>query len=150
MASFSIRCVFRLKRRSEQRLKHLYEERITLWQAEHMDAAIGMAEQEAERYVESPDEEFLGFSQAFELFDQIDASGVEVFSLLRESDLEPTDYLAAFYDTGLERQSSCGSPAQDCEARGGQHSWHNKDDVNSACYHCGTVKFGRLWESPDA
>ena len=31
--------------------------------------------------------------------------GAEVFSLLRESSLQPGDYLEAFFDTGAERQS---------------------------------------------
>jgi hypothetical protein len=34
----------------------------------------------------------------------------------------------------------------DCEAAGGSHYWYNKDDTNSACYHCKTTKPGRLWE----
>lgn len=30
--------------------------------------------------------------------------GAEVFSLMRDSDLEPDDYLDAFFSTGNERQ----------------------------------------------
>jgi len=35
-------------------------------------------------------------------------TGAEVFSLLRESDLEPDAYLDAFFDTGTERQTESG------------------------------------------
>lgn len=101
MNSYSVRCIFRWAPRPNQKAKHLYEERITLWQANDMDHAIQLAEQEAEIYA-TEDMEFLGLSQAFELFEQIQANGVEVFSLLRSSDLEPDSYIDAFFDTDNE------------------------------------------------
>ena len=63
MDSYSVRCIFRWGPRQDQKAKHLYEERITLWQAESIDHAIELAEQEAEVYA-SEDMEFLGYSQA--------------------------------------------------------------------------------------
>ena len=35
----------------------------------------------------------------------------------------------------------------DCEAGGGEHEWYNIDDYKSGCYHCGTERCGRLWET---
>jgi hypothetical protein len=32
--------------------------------------------------------------------------GAEIFSLLRDSELEPDEYLDAFFDTGTEREAS--------------------------------------------
>lgn len=101
MDSYSVRCIFRWAPHPEQKAKHLYEERITLWQADNIDHAIQLAEQEAEAYA-SEDMEFLGFSQAYALFEQVQANGIEVFSLLRHSDLEPDDYIDAFFDTNKE------------------------------------------------
>ena len=84
---------------------HLYEERITLWQAENIDQAIELAENEAAEY---SDEfcVFLGFSQAYAMFESFQANGIEVFSLLRESDMEPEQYLSSFFDSGFERLGS--------------------------------------------
>jgi hypothetical protein len=80
---------------------HLYEERITLWRANSVDHAIELAEEEAKTYA-SDGTEFLGCSQGFALFESVPVSGVEVFSLLRESELEPKQYIDAFFDTGAE------------------------------------------------
>jgi len=85
-------------------LKHLYEERITLWQAESLERAIEFAEKEASEYSGEACE-FLGFSQGYAMFELAQGNGVELFSLLRESDLEPELYLNSFFDSGLERES---------------------------------------------
>ena len=106
MPSFTVRCIFRWEPKPGRQAQHLYEERITLWQAEDIDAAIQLAEQEAHSYAEENGVEYLEYWQAYDLLSEIDANGVEVFSLLRESDLEPSEYLDAFFDTGFERQSS--------------------------------------------
>ena len=36
--------------------------------------------------------------------------------------------------------------ARDCERVGGEHWWHNRDDVSSGCYHCEAVRPGQLWK----
>ena len=102
--SYSVRCLFEWSPRPEMTKKHLYEERITIWRSENIDQAIEAAEQEAESYAKKIHAKYLGLAQGFDLFDEIDTSGVEVYSLLRESDLEPEEYLDAFFDTGDERQ----------------------------------------------
>jgi len=103
MDSFSVRCLFRWAPRDGQRKKHLYEERITLWQAGSEDEAIEAAEREALSYA-GDNAEYLEFCQSYALIDPVVASGVELFSLLRESDLEPEEYIDMFFDTGNEHE----------------------------------------------
>jgi hypothetical protein len=97
----AVRCVFRLNSDSTQ----LYEERVTLWQADELETAIVRAEAEASDYANQVDAEFLGLAQAYALADPLQ-DGAEVFSLLRASSLEPDDYLDRFFDTGTERQDT--------------------------------------------
>tara|TARA_B100001778_G_C18501437_1_gene589857 strand:+ start:686 stop:1087 length:402 start_codon:yes stop_codon:yes gene_type:complete len=111
MKMYSVRSVLEWKGRKDIQKKHLYEERITVWNANSLDEAIALAEKEIDAYVneESSKKEKmspLGFYQAFAGFKevQLDLQGEEVFSLLRQSDLEPDDYLDSFFDTGDEHQ----------------------------------------------
>jgi hypothetical protein len=103
---FAVRCVFNLGpsgTSSGEQIERAYEERITLWRAASSDEAVQLAESEAEAYAHDIDAEFVGLSQSYELVDEPD-HGAEVFSLIRESDLAPNDYLNAFFDTGSEYQ----------------------------------------------
>jgi hypothetical protein len=100
-----VRCIFR----SESAEASSYEERLTLWQADNLDEAIVLAEGEARQYATTLDVEYLGLAQAYSLSGS-PASGTEVYSLIRESDLGPDDYLDQFFDTGRERQSHWDEP----------------------------------------
>jgi hypothetical protein len=105
---FAVRCVFRngWPTPAPDQTGHDYEERITIWRASSAEEAIAKAEAEAEAYAATIEEapgEFLGLSQSYELFDNPETEGAEVFSLLRRSVLEPDDYLNAFFATGDER-----------------------------------------------
>jgi hypothetical protein len=102
MPSFSVRCIFRWARRPDQAARNLYEERITLWKAADIDEALRLAEDEADAHA-SDGETYIGFAQAYALYEDIAAEGVEVFSLLRESDLEPDQYIGTFFATSNER-----------------------------------------------
>jgi hypothetical protein len=93
---FGVRCVFRGS-------TGLYEERVTIWEADDFDHAIQLAEEEATIYAGNAASMFLGFAQAFKMTASLE-SGVEVFSLMRESTLEPDEYLSRFFDTGAERE----------------------------------------------
>lgn len=106
MPTFSVRSVLRWSPRVGQKKKHIYEERITLWNARSLTEAIDLAEREAEEYA-GDDAKRLGLLQAFWMFDKcrLRKQGIEVFSLLRESDLPPKAYLRTFFDTGYERES---------------------------------------------
>lgn len=86
----------------------MYEERITLWRARDLDHAIELAEAEASKYSEDPSDtdqpiRYVKLAQAYQLVDQ-PGSGAEVFSLIRDSDLDPQDYLSRYFDTGNEHQ----------------------------------------------
>lgn len=95
-----MRCVFREFRDGGQ----FYEERVTLWRASSLDEGIARAEAEASEYAEDLSVEYVGFAQAYLLSDEV-GDGAEVFSLIRGSELEPEDYLDAFFDSGTERQA---------------------------------------------
>ncbi len=107
---------------------HNYEERVTIWDAPDFDAAYALARAEAEEYINYlHDAIVLGLFQIFRLSedpvvyredeppwsDQAKpfsaAQGAEVFSLIRESQLGPREYLDQFFDTGDELQSARSS-----------------------------------------
>jgi hypothetical protein len=80
-----------------------FEERITLWRSRSLGHAIELAEREAEEYAEENGLEYLRFSQAYAIAAGSEiGSGTEVFSLLRDSDLVPDEYLGTFFSTGGE------------------------------------------------
>src|SRR5690349_2408512 len=97
---YSVRCVFRDKEHA------LYEERITLWRADSSDDAIAHAEAEAAEYANNLNLTYIGLAQVFHLAETSVEIGSEVFSLCRESDLDPDDYLSTFFDTGAEAPQS--------------------------------------------
>ena len=103
---YAVRCVFRSAWTQTTEgvtpEEQLYEERITLWQATSLEEAIALAEAEALEYAGEMDE-YLEIAQAYQLYDE-PGHGVEVFSLMRTSRLEPDEYLDTFFDTGDERQ----------------------------------------------
>ncbi len=59
----------------------------------------------AAEYVEGLGTRFLGYLVGYQMFDP-PKEGREVFSLMRQSDLDSKDYLDRFFDTGFERASS--------------------------------------------
>ena len=81
-----------------------YEERITLGRAPDIDAAIAMAEEEAQSYVEDLGGEVLSLTQAYAMTTK-PGHGVEVFSLIRRSELASEAYLDRHFDTGTEHQA---------------------------------------------
>ena len=86
--------------------QYLYEERITLWLARNMDAAIARAELEASEYCSALGCDDTGIYQAYLLADDPGTpnAGAEVYALMRESALPREEYLTSFFDTGRERQ----------------------------------------------
>jgi hypothetical protein len=106
MNSYGVRCIFKCPKASFNKLNYLYEERITLWTAEDADEALDKAVDEAEAYADMNGFTYSGLAQSFWMFSAIDVSGVEVFSLLRESNVELELYLDIFFSNGDERQKS--------------------------------------------
>lgn len=101
---YAVRCVFACGWPEDGPQR--YEERITLWRASNFEQAIERAEAEAKEYaagIEEAPDTYLGLAQAYK-FDGPPADGVEVFSLIRRSDLASDEYLTAFFDTGREFQ----------------------------------------------
>jgi hypothetical protein len=100
---YTVRCVFELERTDSG--ERTYEERVTLWQADSFDQAIRSAESDARAYAQLVDAEYLGLAQSFHLFTNGNVGhGDEVFSLIRDSELAPPDYVDRFFDTGREYQ----------------------------------------------
>lgn len=99
---YAVRCVFAFAGDDGP----LYEERVTIWRSSTFDDAIASAEAEASEYASTLEAEYVGLAQAFHLAveDRPLASGDEVFSLMRRSDLPPFDYLSRFFSDGSERQ----------------------------------------------
>jgi hypothetical protein len=107
---FGVRCVFERSPESARDLgpgEHAYEERVTIWYASSADAAIEMAESEAEEYSYASGAKYTGLAQSYWL-EAEPAEGAVVFSLVRKSNLEPDSYVDAFFDTGLEYEESVG------------------------------------------
>lgn len=102
---YGVRCLFDLGRLDleDDQAEHAYEERVTVWRAEDIDAAIVLAEEEAREYAEVAAGEFVGLVQAYQMSDDL-VAGAEVFSLVRLSDLDTDQYLDRFFATGRERQ----------------------------------------------
>lgn len=102
---FAVRCVFRSPD-AEVEGASAYEERITLWRSETFEDAIDRAESEAATYAAAnPGTEYLDLAQAFQLgVEGAVGDGDEVFSLIRDSDLDAEAYLDRFFDDGEEYQ----------------------------------------------
>jgi hypothetical protein len=100
---YTVRCVFR----SRSDHGFAYEERLTLWLADSIDQAIILAEGEAAEYARVVEDEYVGLAQAYWL-PEPPASGAEVFSLIRDSELASEEYLNRYFDTGREHQSELG------------------------------------------
>jgi hypothetical protein len=100
---FTVRCIFEVDPQhwdgSEPRT---YEERITLWQAADMDAAIVLAEADATDYATTVNARYLDLAQCSKA--DVPEQGAEIFSLMRQSELDPSSYIDRFFATGDERQ----------------------------------------------
>ena len=82
----------------------MYEERITVWRATSLTDAIARGESDAAEYATDIDGEYVGLAQAYHLTNDL-GDGAEVFSLIRDSPLDPDAYVDRFFDTGVEHQT---------------------------------------------
>ena len=98
---YGAQMVFRNKRAGKQ-AQYSYEERFVLIRAESETKAFAKAEDEAKEYCKGLDSEYLGFVRLFHIFEEKIDDKSEVFSIMRDSDLESDAYLDRFYDTGIE------------------------------------------------
>jgi len=98
---YAVRCVFDVG--DAEATSRTYEERATVWQAANEDEAMALAETEAQEYASNLDVTYLGLGQLYVLADDL-GHGAEVFSLMRDSDLPPGEYLSTHFATGRERE----------------------------------------------
>lgn len=99
---YGVRFVYRHERANGQ----TYEERILVVRAHSAEKAISEAETMSATEYEDDTTERLDYAMAFNIFDCNGpslGSGTEVFSLMRDSDLTPDEYLDHFHSTGSER-----------------------------------------------
>lgn len=101
---YAVRCIFRHPKLEKDNDDFLYEERILLWRAMDIDQAIEFAENEANNYAQQEACFYLGLAQAYQTNFSEPKSGSEVFSLMRDDDSEPAEYMNFYFDTGSERQ----------------------------------------------
>lgn len=99
-----MRSIIRGNRPEPEAKRFLYEERITLRECADLEGAPERGEPEARTCAREDGAECLDLFQAYGLPEEVAADGVGVFSLLRESDLPPKEYLDAGFDTGHEHQ----------------------------------------------
>jgi hypothetical protein len=98
-----VRCLFEVDPGGQEDGEpRTYEERVTIWLADGFDAAIALAEAEAEQYAQTVNGRYLGLAQAY-VMEGEPHHGAEVYSLIRDSDLPPQPYLDRFFDSGTER-----------------------------------------------
>ena len=108
-------------RRVIQHRPGTFEERITLWLSLSSEEAVELSAAEAEEYAQTLEAEDLGLAQCFLLDDfllrlaQYDrpaqlppavSSGAEVFSLIRDVQMDAGAYLRTYFATGNERHPS--------------------------------------------
>lgn len=115
---YSVRCLFCHPTRKSEDEDFLYEERITLWRAESFEEAHRMAEKEARQYAEEAKCSFLKSTDSFHLFERAMESGIEVFSTMRGSNLQPQNYERTFCVTGRDRLKPLYGPGDEKGARG--------------------------------
>jgi len=103
---FSAKCVFRSEFVEDGQPVSVFEERIVFVKGREFDEAFDKAEEEARRYAANNQSEkrnttFLACVGVFIVQDPME-DGVEVFSMLRESNMPSEDYLKAHYRTDTE------------------------------------------------
>jgi hypothetical protein len=81
----------------------LFEERIVVVRADGFEDALERAGVEATGYAEAVGCVYTGYVSVFEIVEETVGDGTEVFSLMRDSDLNAEEYIDRFYTTGDER-----------------------------------------------
>lgn len=98
---YGVRLIYQLTGSSDA----AFEERILIVRADNAESAILRAETISRESYESDTTIYTDYAMAFHVFDENGEAigeGVEVFSLIRKSDLGVNEYLDRFHDTGNE------------------------------------------------
>ena len=101
---YSAKTVYRHQLTQKGKTKTVFEERIVLFHAVNFEDAIAKAETEANDHCTAVENVvYLGFVSVYYLPEETVGDGTEIYSLMRDSDLSDTEYLARFHDDGHER-----------------------------------------------
>jgi hypothetical protein len=101
---YGAKTVYQIESNTVQSPQKLYEERIIVLKAASFDDAICEAEREAGLYAnDASGIRYLGYVNVFKLFGEEIQDKTEVFSLMRESELNSEEYIDRHLDTGTER-----------------------------------------------
>ena len=102
---YSAKTVYRHHLAQDGKMKTVFEERIVLFHAANFEDAIEKAEAEANDYCTAVENVvYLGFVSIYYLPEETVGDRTEIYSLMRNSDLSDTEYLARFHDDGHERR----------------------------------------------
>ncbi len=109
MSWYSAKCVFRHGPMAGDPGRFVYEERVIVLLANDLNEAVRRAEEEAKEYAASLEEvEYTGFVAAYDIGEDEISDVSEVYSILRNSDLETNAFLDRYYDDGTERTQHIG------------------------------------------
>ena len=99
---FAVKCLFSHPSRVEDSVRFLYEERITLWHTDSFNKAFDLAEVDAAEYAKEANCLFVRATDSYQLFHKTIGHGSEIFSLMRDSGMEPEVYADTFCCTPLD------------------------------------------------
>jgi len=83
--------------------KKVYEERVVVFRARDENEAMALAEEEARKYVANlKSTRYLGYVMLYITMENVIRSGTEVYSLMRQTDLNPRAFQARYHDAKSE------------------------------------------------
>ena len=101
---YSVKCVFAHDRLAEKEGTTFYEERVVVLYATSLDDAILRGEAEAHNYASmNSSARYTGFINTYHLPAEELTDKTEVYSLMRESNLDVEAFLDRYHDDGTER-----------------------------------------------
>jgi hypothetical protein len=103
---YGVKCLLEHAGLSQDTAAHVYEERIVVLRAVSFEDALLRAERDATEYAKPINARNLGYSNAYKLDADSIEDATEVFSVMRELPMSPTDFITRYYDDGARRSRS--------------------------------------------
>lgn len=103
---YSVKCIFEHDGLAKGAEETVYEERVVILRAADFDDAIEQGEAEARDYAESIGDGsicYVGFISAYRTGERRVANRMEVYSLMRQTNLSREEFVTHYYDDGNER-----------------------------------------------
>jgi hypothetical protein len=100
---YGVKCLVEHKGLSNDPKTRVYEERILVLRAPNFDEAILRAEREATQYAGQNNGLYIGYCNAYKIDSKTITEGTEVYSVMREVDLAPDQFIAHYYDDGSDK-----------------------------------------------